>query len=87
MLNEQLRGAKKHLGTLGCRRQAPFVACSGCSFNGEIHIFKHGKKKQIVRRVRMGPLATKVRATPVAVNGVLYVITENPCRLWAIKKE
>ena len=28
--------------------------------------------------------ARKMRATPVAVNGVLYVMTENPCKLWAI---
>lgn len=50
--------------------------------NGEIHIFKHGKKMQLVKKVKM---RGKVRATPVAVNGVLYVLTENPCKLWAIK--
>jgi outer membrane protein assembly factor BamB len=55
---------------------------------GEIHIFKHGKKKELVRKIAMtNKLGTKVRATPVAVNGVLYVITENPCRLWAITKK
>jgi hypothetical protein len=26
----------------------------------------------------------KVRATPTVVNGVLYFITENPCKLYAI---
>ncbi len=57
---------------------------------GTICIFKHGKEKQLVREIDMLKGAKiksgKVRATPVAVNGVLYVITENPCRLWAIKK-
>src|SRR5262249_39407451 len=49
--------------------------------SGELQVFKHGKKKQLVRKVRMGG---KIRATPVAVNGVLYVVTENPCRLYAL---
>ena len=26
----------------------------------------------------------RVRAVPVACNGVLYVMTENPCKLWAM---
>jgi outer membrane protein assembly factor BamB len=51
---------------------------------GEIHIFKHGKSKKLVRKISMGRINTKVRATPIAANGVLYVITENPCRLWAL---
>ena len=50
--------------------------------NGEVHIFKHGRSKQLVRKVRM---KGKVRATPVACNGVLYVMPENPCKLYAIK--
>ena len=49
---------------------------------GQVLIFKHGKTKKLVKTVQM---AGKVRATPVANNGVLYVMTENPCRLWAIK--
>jgi outer membrane protein assembly factor BamB len=49
---------------------------------GEVHIFKHGKKMELVKKIQMTGL---VRATPVALNGVLYVVTENPCRLWAIK--
>jgi outer membrane protein assembly factor BamB len=51
---------------------------------GEIHIFKHGKKLQLLKKIAMGGVQTKVRATPVALDGVMYVITENPCRLWAI---
>ncbi len=50
---------------------------------GRILIFEHGKKKNKLAEIPMGKTA-KVRATPVAVNGVLYVITENPCKLWAI---
>jgi outer membrane protein assembly factor BamB len=52
---------------------------------GVIHIFEQGKTKKLVNKVRMGRTA-KVRATPVACNGVLYVISENPCKLWAISK-
>jgi outer membrane protein assembly factor BamB len=50
---------------------------------GEMHIFKHGRKEELVKKVQM---KGKIRATPVALNGVLYVMTENPCKLWAIKK-
>jgi outer membrane protein assembly factor BamB len=49
--------------------------------NGKVHIFAHGKDKKILGTVQM---QGKVRATPVVVNGVLYSVTENPCRLWAI---
>ncbi|HZY90965.1 MAG TPA: PQQ-binding-like beta-propeller repeat protein [Gemmataceae bacterium] len=58
---------------------------------GTICVFKHGKEKQLVREIDMFKgqriKSGKVRATPVAVNGTLYVITENPCRLWAITKK
>lgn len=50
--------------------------------NGAVHIFEHSPKKKLVKKVQM---KGKVRVTPVAANGVLYVVTENPCRLWAIK--
>jgi outer membrane protein assembly factor BamB len=49
--------------------------------NGRVFIFQHGKTKKIVGQVQM---QGKVRATPVVANGVMYVITENPCKLWAI---
>jgi outer membrane protein assembly factor BamB len=56
--------------------------------SGKITIFKHGKEKKILGTVPMGrPGATLVRATPVAVNGVLYVMSENPCRLYAIAEK
>jgi outer membrane protein assembly factor BamB len=49
---------------------------------GVMHIFKHGKKPELLKKVTM---KGKIRATPVAVNGVLYVMTENPCKIYAIK--
>lgn len=51
---------------------------------GEVHVFKDSANKQLVRKVRLGTVRTRVRTAPVAANGVLYVITENPCRLWAL---
>jgi outer membrane protein assembly factor BamB len=48
---------------------------------GVLHVFRHGKAKKLVNKIKM---AGMIRATPVACNGVLYVITENPCKLWAI---
>jgi outer membrane protein assembly factor BamB len=52
----------------------------------EMHIFKLDKEKKLIRKVKMGG-NSKVRATPIAVNGVLYVMTENPCRLYAIQEK
>jgi outer membrane protein assembly factor BamB len=49
--------------------------------NGRVFVFQHGKQKKLVAQVQM---QGKVRATPVVANGVMYVITENPCKLWAI---
>jgi outer membrane protein assembly factor BamB len=46
----------------------------------KVLIFKDGKKKELIGEVEMDG---KVRATPVACNGVLYVMTEN--KLYAIK--
>lgn len=50
--------------------------------NGTMRIYEHGKTKKLVNKVDMK--ADAIRATPVAINGVLYAITENPCKLWAI---
>ncbi len=49
--------------------------------NGRIFIFQHGKTKKLVGQVQM---QGKIRATPVVARGVMYVITENPCKLWEI---
>ena len=48
---------------------------------GDMLIFEHSKTKKLIDTVSMGCL---LRATPVAVNGVLYISTENPCKLYAI---
>jgi outer membrane protein assembly factor BamB len=50
---------------------------------GEVLIFQHGKEKKLLKTVEME--GHYVRATPVACNGVLYVMTENPCKLYAIQ--
>jgi outer membrane protein assembly factor BamB len=47
----------------------------------QILIFAHGKEKKLLNTIKMGE---KVRATPVAVDGVLYVMTET--KLYAIKE-
>jgi outer membrane protein assembly factor BamB len=51
--------------------------------NGKITIFEHSKTLKVIDKMDMGRTA-KVRATPVVVNGVMYVMSENPCKLWAI---
>jgi outer membrane protein assembly factor BamB len=51
---------------------------------GTLFVFEHGKEKKLVNQIDM---KGKIRATPVAVNGVLYVVTENPCKLYAITKK
>jgi outer membrane protein assembly factor BamB len=55
--------------------------------DGLIRVFKHGKERKQLSEIDMtvgGSQAARVRATPVACNGVLYVVTEDPCKLWAI---
>jgi outer membrane protein assembly factor BamB len=49
--------------------------------SGTVFVFQHGKAKKLLEENDMGG---RVRATPVAANGVLYVMTEN--KLYAIKK-
>ena len=49
--------------------------------DGEMHILKHGKEKELLETIEM---KAKVRGTPVALDGVLYVMTES--QLYAIKK-
>ncbi len=50
--------------------------------NGTMRIYEHGKKKKLLDKVDMK--ADAIRATPIAINGVMYAMTENPCKLWAI---
>jgi outer membrane protein assembly factor BamB len=49
-----------------------------------MYVFKHGKKKDAPEEIDMGG---KVRATPVAANGTLYVLTESDTKLLAIGKK
>src|SRR5262249_59143513 len=49
---------------------------------GRMLVFAHGKEKKLLQEIQM---KGKIRATPVVTNGVLYIITENPCRLYAIQ--
>lgn len=66
--------------------------CDGKIYFGNddrlLFVFKHGRKKEKPEEFEMGGL---VRATPIAANGTLYVITEsgrtNPAKLYAIGKK
>jgi outer membrane protein assembly factor BamB len=53
--------------------------------NGRVCIYEHGKTKKPVKKIDMK--AEYVRVTPVAANGVLYVMTEDPTKLWAISNK
>jgi outer membrane protein assembly factor BamB len=50
---------------------------------GVLYVFQHGREKKILNEIQM---EGNIRATPVACNGVLYVMTENVTKLYAIKK-
>jgi outer membrane protein assembly factor BamB len=52
---------------------------------GKVLVFKHGKEKKLVNTIDMN--CGYIRRTPVVVNGVLYLITENPTHLWAITEK
>ena len=49
-----------------------------------MHVFKHSKEKSKPIEIAMGDSA-KIRVSPVAANGRLYVVTENPTKLYAIE--
>jgi len=46
---------------------------------GKLHVFSHGKEKKLQGIM---DLKAKIRATPVASGGRVFMITENPCRLY-----
>jgi outer membrane protein assembly factor BamB len=52
--------------------------------HGKITVFQPGKEKKILA-TNSNVRNCKVEATPVAVNGTLYFMTIDPCKLWAIK--
>jgi outer membrane protein assembly factor BamB len=47
--------------------------------DGDMYIFAHGKEKKLLGQVAMD---RPIKGTPVAVNGVLYVVTDT--QLFAI---
>jgi hypothetical protein len=50
--------------------------------DGEMQIFKHGKKAERISKIDM---ERPLKSTPVACNGVLYVLTD--AYLYAIEKK
>ena len=50
--------------------------------NGDMFIFEDGKNKKLLNKIETNAL---IRVTPVAANGVLYLATENPCKLYALR--
>jgi outer membrane protein assembly factor BamB len=50
---------------------------------GQVQVFAHGRVKRLLGTVEMGGT---IRVTPLAVGGVLYVVTGNPCRLYALAR-
>jgi outer membrane protein assembly factor BamB len=51
--------------------------------NGEMFVFEHGKKKKLLNTIDMN--GGLIRDPVVASNGVLFLITENPCKLYAFR--
>jgi len=49
---------------------------------GKMLIFAHGKGKKLLNTIDM---KGKIRATPIVVNNTIYLMTENPCKLYAIQ--
>jgi len=52
--------------------------------NGTMFVFAAQKEKKLLKTIEM---KGKIRATPVVTNGNLFMITENPCRLYSISKK
>jgi outer membrane protein assembly factor BamB len=53
--------------------------------NGHMTIFKAGKEKKLLGVVKTAKPRGSVYNTPVVCNGVMYYVTENPCKLWAVE--
>jgi len=49
---------------------------------GKMLIFAHGKEKKLLNTIDM---KGKIRATPIVVNNTIFLMTENPCKLYAIQ--
>jgi outer membrane protein assembly factor BamB len=50
---------------------------------GEVLIFEHGRKKKLLNMIDMD--GCFIRDPVVASQGVLFVVTQNPCRLFALR--
>ena len=50
-----------------------------------MYVFKHGKEMELIDEIEHAD-GTKLRTTPVAANGRLYYMSENPTKLWVIEK-
>ena len=53
--------------------------------DGIMYVFKHGKEMELIDEIEHAD-GTKLRTTPVAANGRLYYMSENPTKLWVIEK-
>jgi outer membrane protein assembly factor BamB len=51
---------------------------------GEVLVFEHGKEKKLVSTIEGPGSASMVRVGLTACDGVLYQMTENPCKLFAL---
>jgi outer membrane protein assembly factor BamB len=51
--------------------------------DGTMYVFQHGKKKKLLAQFEAGG-GSKVRTTPVAANGTLFLMTESETKLYAI---
>jgi outer membrane protein assembly factor BamB len=54
---------------------------------GEVLVFKASKEKPDPRTIEMPGQPCQIRTAPIAANGVLYMLTENPTRMYAIRKK
>jgi outer membrane protein assembly factor BamB len=54
---------------------------------GEVLVFKASKEKTLLQTIEMPGTPSQVRATPIVANGVLYILTENPCKMYAVQKK
>ena len=66
-------GARPEERGLGRRRIGWTARCTSARADGDMWIFKHGRQKAEPKKVDMGK---PVKSTPVAANGMLYVMTE-----------
>lgn len=52
--------------------------------DGILYVFEHSKELNLIAEIGHFD-GTKIRTTPIAANGKLYYMTENPAKLWVVK--